>query len=190
MKEIEILVKLIDKKKKVLKVLSSFKYINEERIKDIYYFHPDLNILHPEKNGRFRDCFRTRVKGNRNLIAYKKDYFNKKDIWQYSEEHETSIGEFETISDILNALGFEILVEIDNTKYKYLHKKYEIVFEEVKGLGLFLEVEFKGNSHQSPKKIKKEIYNFISSLGLRFVELNFGKPELLYKKKMRIGSRF
>jgi len=188
MKEIEILVKLFDKKRKILKALTGFKYIKKERIKDTYYFHPNLNILLPEKNGRFRDCFRIRVKENRNLIAYKKDYFDKKDIWQYSEELETSIGDFETIFDILKALGFKILVEIDNTKYKYLHKKYELVLEEVKDLGLFLEVEFKGNSHQSPKKIKKEIYNFISTLGLKFIELNLGKPELLYKKKMRIKS--
>jgi len=188
MKEIEILVKLFDKKRKILKALTGFKYIKKERIKDTYYFHPNVDILLPEMNGRFRDCFRIRVKENRNLIAYKKDYFDKKDIWQYSEELETSIGDFETIFDILKALGFKILVEIDNTKYKYLHKKYELVLEEVKDLGLFLEVEFKGNSHQSPKKIKKEIYNFISTLGLKFIELNLGKPELLYKKKMRIKS--
>ncbi len=183
MREIEVLVKLFDGKKKVLKALRGFKREGANRILDIYYTHPKLTVLRPERSGRLRDCLRIRVKGDKCLIAYKKDYFNQKDMWLYSEEHETPIEGFKEISHILAALGFKVLIRVDNTKHKFMHGDYEIVLEEVKGLGLFLEVEYKKQSRASHKEIKNDICSFISSMGVRFEELNMGKPEMLLRKK-------
>lgn len=186
MQEIEILIKLLDNKSKILIALQKFKFLGSDRIKDIYFFHPKLDILKPEKEGRFRECLRLRIKKDKSLIAYKKDYFNFEDIWLYSEEHETNVEESAQAALILESLGFKKLVEVDNLKYKYIHNCYEIILEEVKGLGLFLEVEFKGKSKDSVKNIKDNIYRFIISLELKFVECNMGKPEMLYRKKMKL----
>lgn len=185
MREIEVLVKLFDKKKDVLNVLGRFRHSGKSRVLDSYYFHPKLNILRPEKNGRLRECLRLRAEDGKYFIAYKKDYFNSHDVWKYSDEHETVVDSFEAISRILKHLGFKVLVKVDNTKHKFVHGDYEIVVEEVKGLGLFLEAEYKGNSRTDPEKIKEHIREFITSLGLRSEEVNMGKPEMLYRKKKK-----
>ena len=53
-------------------------------------------------------------------------------------------------------LGFRELVRIDNMKYVFLDSDYEIVLEEVKGLGLFLEVE-KMHVDDDVLKVKENI---------------------------------
>lgn len=56
--------------------------------------------------------------------------------------------------------------------------------EEVEGLGIFLEVEYIGDSEAaSVDEIKKRIMQFIKGLNLKVGnELNSGKPELLLKR--------
>ena len=44
---------------------------------------------------------------------------------------------------ILDALGFTELVRIDNRKHTFTTDEYEVVLEDVKDLGVFLEVEAK-----------------------------------------------
>ena len=59
----------------------------------------------------------------------------------------------------------------------------EIVFETVKDLGYFLEVEYCTNEDVDVSYVKKEIQEFISSLGINVSsELNMGKPEMMIKK--------
>jgi adenylate cyclase class IV len=59
-----------------------------------------------------------------------------------------------------------------------------IEFESVKDLGLFLEVEFCTDDDVDVATVKKEIQQFIDSLGLAVSkELNAGKPELMLRKQ-------
>ena len=70
-------------------------------------------------------------------------------------------------------------MKIDLSKYN----DYEIVFETVKDLGYFIEVEYCTNQDIDIKAKKEEIENFINSLGLNVSEeLNIGKPEMMINK--------
>lgn len=72
----------------------------------------------------------------------------------------------------------EILVEVYEES-----EKYEIVFEDVKDLGYFLEVEYCSQDEDDVIKIKKDIQTFIDSLSLAVSkELNMGKLELFLRK--------
>lgn len=72
----------------------------------------------------------------------------------------------------------EILVEVYEES-----EKYEIVFEDVKDLGYFLEVEYCSQDEDDVIEIKKDIQTFIDSLSLAVSkELNMGKPELFLRK--------
>ena len=78
-------------------------------------------------------------------------------------------------------------MEINNIKHTYYTREYEIVLEEVKDLGLFLEVErLKVGDKEDIVFVKKEIFNFIKSLDIEIgEELDSGKPELMLNKQGR-----
>jgi predicted adenylyl cyclase CyaB len=183
MKEVETLVEVFSKKEDVLKKLQKFDFVGKKEVLDVYFFDPKRKNLKP-KNNKLTECFRIRKKDSKAYIAHKTDNFNKQGIWTYSDEEETEIKDFETMRTILTKLGFEELIIIDNFKHTFLTEKYEIVLEEVKNTGLFLEVErLKVNDDENIGKIKKEIFEFIKTLKIKTSEeLNMGKPELMLKK--------
>lgn len=183
MKEIEILVEVFSKKNDALKILNKFNFAGEKEILDIYFYDEKRDSLSPKK-GRLSECFRIRKKDEVNYITYKVDQFDKKGQWLYSEEEETEVKDFDIIMKIIYNLGLKSLVQIDNVKHTFFTKEYEIVLEEVKGLGLFLEVErLNVEDGEDIVEVKKEIFKFISSLGIEFgPELNMGKPELMLNK--------
>lgn len=187
MKEIEILVEVFEDKEKVLKSLSSFENLGEKKTLDVYYFDPMRKDLQPETDGRLMRSFRLREKDGKCSMAYKLDNFDNSGVWIYSDEFETSLGDMKSGEEIFKHLGLKELVRIDNTKHTFKTPEYEIVFEEVKDLGIFLEVEL---LHQvkddEVKSAKQRIQDFIDSLNLKTSkELNAGKPELMLRKSIK-----
>ena len=183
MKEVEILIKVKSEKNEVLAKLNNFNFAGKKEVLDIYFYDKKRDSLKPKK-GRLTECFRLRKKDETNYITYKVDKFDKSGKWLYSEEEETEIKDFNIAVKIISSLGLKPLVEIDNIKHTYYTKEYEIVLEEVKDLGLFLEVErLNVGDEENIAQIKKEIFSFINAMGIEFGdELNSGKPELMLNK--------
>lgn len=184
-KEIEVLIQVFSAKSEVESVLSRFKFLGTKETYDIYYFDPLRDDLKPQPNGHLRACFRLRQKQDSALLAYKVDYFNNKDVWQYSDEHETEVSDHQTAKKIIEHLGLKPLVEIKLKKHLYLDSDYEMAFEEVEGFGLFMEVELlKAPDDANVAEERKKIWEFIDKLGLKIgPELNVGKPEFILKQK-------
>lgn len=87
------------------------------------------------------------------------------------------------MKQIFERLGLVKFIEINNEKETYTFKNYEIVVENVKDLGLFMEVEYCTNEDVDVNEIKKQIQLFIDELDLKVSkELNMGKPEMYMKK--------
>lgn len=190
MKEVEILVKVNNNKQIVLNKLKNFNFAGKKKVLDIYFYDEKRDSL-KAKEGRLTECFRLRKKQKINYLTYKVDKFDKNGKWLYSEEEETEIKDFDIAIKIISNLGLKPLAEIDNIKYTYYTKEYEIVLEEVKNLGLFLEVErLKVEDKENIVDVKKEIFNFIQSLDIKVgEELNSGKPELMLKQKVRKNQK-
>jgi len=184
MKEVEILVKVTSDKDEALEKLSKFNFAGKREILDVYFYDKKRKSLKP-KNNRLIECFRLRKKDKKNYITYKVDKFDNLGKWMYSEEEETEIKDFDTAIKIVSLLGLTPLVEINNIKYTYYTKEYEIVLEDVKNLGLFLEVEkLKVGDKEDVTVVKRKIFNFIKSLDIKIGdELNSGKPELMLNKQ-------
>ncbi len=125
-----------------------------------------------------------RQKDDQIFLTYKIDHF-RDDEWRYSDEHETSIGDFQVAQDILHALGLKKLVEVDMKKSIFCSADFEVVLEEVKGLGRFIEIESRRSVQEKDvEKEKTRIRQFLRSLDIRVgQELNAGKPELLLRKQ-------
>lgn len=184
MKEIEILIETKDSKENILNVLGKYEQRGVHKTLDIYYYDPLREDLQPEDDLRLRRSFRLRQKGDKLSLAYKVDNFNEDDEWIYSDEHEVQVDSFEEMEKILNHLGFKELVRIDNEKHIFITNDYEVVFEDVKDLGYFLEVERIGEVKDNEVHVEKErIRSFIKDLNIELgKELNAGKPELMLRK--------
>lgn len=188
MKEIEILYELNETKDNILNILSQFDFKGQKQTLDIYFYDPLRPDLKLDKDDRLNRCFRLRKKEDDFYLTYKLDFFDDTNVWLYSDEHEVRVESFEIMEKIIEHLGLKELVRVDNTKYIYITDKYEIVVEEVKDLGFFLEVEFIDKDIIGEvEDLKREIRDFVEALGIKVVqEMNSGKPELLLKKLREI----
>ncbi len=183
MKEIEILIEVKSSKEEAMKALEQFQFEGIKKTLDIYFYDPLRTDLQSSSKGRLNACFRLRQKDGKNTIAYKVDHFEGEE-WSHSDEYETEVKDFDTAIQIVEKLGLQELVRIDNEKHAYTTDEYEIVFEYVKDLGFFLEVE---KLAQVPDdkvlETKEKIREFIKSLSVDFgQEQNAGKPELMLRK--------
>jgi len=187
MKEIEILVKVNNTIQESLGVLEKFKFLGKKQTLDIYYYDEFRDNLKLKDDKFPVEWFRVRQKGDSNFITYKKDNFEN-DKWIYSDEYETEVKDFDMIKIIVDNLGLRELVKINNVKYLYEFENYEIVLEEVEGLGLFLEVEIMNlEDDVNILDVKEKIYDFMKDLNLDISEeLNQGKPEMMLEKRLNI----
>lgn len=182
MKEIEILVEVYDDINILKEKFKEFQYIGLKKTVDEYYYDPKRELLKPDKNNQLSHCLRLREKNNEYSITYKDDVFED-GKWLYSNEYETKVESLEMTKSIFDKLGLIKFIEINNEKETYIFNDYEIVIENVKDLGLFMEVEYCTNENIDVKEIKKEIQNFINSLNINVSEeLNMGKPEMYIRK--------
>lgn len=183
MKEIEILIKVKSSKEEALKALEVFHFEGIKKTLDIYFYDALRQDLKADEKGRLNACFRLRQKDGKNTIAYKVDHFEGEE-WSHSDEYETEFNDFETMMQIVDKLGLKEFVRIDNEKHTFLTDEYEIVLEDVKGLGLFMEIEKLSEvTDDKVSETKEEIREFIKSLAINFgQEQNAGKPELMMRK--------
>ena len=185
MKEIEILVKVLESKKSALKKLSKFKIDHVAKIVDKYYIHPKIRELIPTKTKSATSMLRVRTKNNKSFVTYKKGFFSKKQ-WLYSDEYETEIKDPKIMMQIFEKLSFKPIIIVDNTRTVYYYKNYEICLEEVKNLGLFLEIECTAPGTKNPLIVRKEIFKLIEFIGIKVSdEVQAGKAELLWRKKFK-----
>ena len=184
MREIEILCELKTDFAAAQNILKAFEFKGAKQTVDYYYFDPLRQNLKLNANNKLMECCRIREKAGKYSVAYKVDKYDG-DTWLYSDEHETEFQNLEALQKTFECLGLTPLVTSNNTKYVYQSMLYEIVLEDVKDLGYFLEVEYSGDDEaSSATDIKNALREFITKLGLDIgPELNSGKPELLLLKK-------
>lgn len=181
MKEIEILVEVYDTIDNIKQSLKNFEHIGLNKVIDTYYYDPLRDTLKPNNN-ELNHCLRLRQKNNKYSITYKDDVFDG-NKWLYSNEYETDIDNIDTLKIIFNRMGLKKLLIIDNEKDTYKHGDYEIVVENVKDLGVFMEVEYCTDAEVDILEIKRQIQEFIDKLNINVSqELNIGKPEMYIRK--------
>lgn len=184
MKEIEVLIDFSDNLDKVLKILSNYQYVGCKELVDIYYVDKLRNNLKPEDDLRIKELFRIRKSGNGCYLTYKKNHFDGK-RWLYSDEYETFCENFDVACKIVSMLGLEELIVVKNKRRTYKSGEYEIVLDDIKDYGLFIEVEKLTSSDVDVKKVKEEIRKFIKTLNLSDVhEFNVGKNQIMLAKKL------
>ncbi|MFH1072827.1 MAG: class IV adenylate cyclase [Nanoarchaeota archaeon] len=187
MKEIEILVGVLDSREKALAALKKFTFHGMKTVKDVYFSHPENKRMQATGRSFPKEWLRIRTAEGKHYVAHKVDHFTQKHTWLYSDEFETEIMDVIAMQKILASLGYKRLVEIQNRKHVFLTKKYELVLEEVKDLGLFLEVEqINAKPREDVIRVRADIWKFVRALNINVSpELHVGKPELMLKKQKK-----
>jgi len=182
-REIEISFMVEEPKEHALRKLHGFVNKGTQRITDIYLRHPQLKQFEPKHGYDISESFRLRKKNGKAFVTWKRNHMDGK-TWQYADEEETEVASFDDMFKLLTSLGFEELVRVENERHVFTNDAYEIVLDDVEGLGLLLEVESKDPGERKSTDVMDEIRAFVNSTGLLVGdELHFGKPELLLKKR-------
>lgn len=134
------------------------------------------------------EWLRLRDEGGKCSINYKKFHFDKDGKSYHRDEYEIKIEDLPGLRKILDALDFKSIVGVDKLRKTWAYKNYEIAVDTVKGLGDFVEVEYKGKEENvDSKKISEEMIGLLKNLGCGKIQINrVGYPfQLLFPDEVK-----
>lgn len=159
------------------KLIKSIKQIDE-------YFVPCHRNFFTQKPHPV-EWLRIRTNPDRVIFEYDKSINKKADGDQErADEYETEILQPEEFRKILGFLDFKKVITVNKNREYWDCGNFEVVLDDVAGLGLFLEVEAK-EGFKDTIKAKDECISFAKKLGIENVENNHikkGYPVLLLEK--------
>ncbi len=123
--------------------------------RDIYYSHPCRDFAETD------EAFRIRTENGRNILTYKGPKLGRKTKSRI--EKETVFDDLDSMTGIVESLGFGRVEEVIKTRTVYRIRDIEICLDLVEGLGTFVELEKKGNDRESGEK---ELAAIAAGLGL------------------------
>lgn len=144
------------------------EFVESRSESDIYFNHPSRDFAETD------EAFRIRRVNNDCKITYKGPKVSRNTKARI--EHETTVGDFESIRSIISSLGFIESGVIEKERKIFVLGEAEISIDDVKGLGVFVEIERIG---ELKEEIEKELFEIASKLGLvrferrSYLELKF-----------------
>lgn len=157
--EIEIQVR-VENIKALLKFLrSKAKLVGVTRQVDQYFtpFHRNFVSKRPVK-----EWLRVRDAKGKSSVTYKNWHYDKLGKSDYCDEYETVVENVDTLRKIFSSLDIKPVATVDKKRQIWLYSDYEIAIDEVKGLGSYIELEYKGSKAKvSPKKTADEMVKFL-----------------------------
>lgn len=124
---------------------------------DIYFNAPDRDINETNEYIRLRFA----KDNSEGIFAYHKNISDG-----INEEKEVPIGNVEVFIDILQVLGFKRLGTIDKDRITYDLDGFNVVLDDVKGIGKFVEIETLCDDEKEVETKKQECISFMNKLGL------------------------
>jgi adenylate cyclase class 2 len=177
--EIEIKVK-IEKPESLLSFL-------RERAKATGSSHQKDEYITP-KHRSFLDVrpvtewLRLRETDGKSSITYKNFHYEADGkTANFCDEYETEVENIEALRKIFLATDFQLLVIVDKERQTWRYEEYEIAIDEVKNLGSFVEIEYKGtNANVDPTEVTSRMIDFLKEKNVGAIDrVHFGYPFLL-----------
>ena len=137
------------------KVLNRFNSTNSEKLEQIdTYYIPKFKDFNDE-------WLRIRNENGKNILSYKKRLEDN-----YRQEIETIIDNYNNLHLILTNLGFQVKGIVTKNRIEILYKdKYEFSFDNVKNIGLFIEIEVKKIEYSVIEEINN-LYKILNDFSL------------------------
>ena len=180
MKSIEIEIQVqVEKIKPLEKFLKdNAKFVGEFHQIDEYFTPAHRNFIAQKPTDEW---LRLRNANGKFYINYKNWHHGKDGKTNHCDEHETEVKEIDKMQYIFEAIDIKPLIIVDKTRLIYNHKKYEIALDKIKGLGNFVEIEYKGKAMgEDAARIAGEMVDFLKSLKLGKITRNYnGYPFMM-----------
>lgn len=190
MKEIEITVKVFDSVEKTKDILArqGLKIIDTYSTKDIY-LSQDTNLSQSiESVLNISVILRQIVTPSKVIkkIVHKNKVYDG-DTLLYEDKINLKCEDLENAKLLFEALDFKELVIVQYDSFVYQKQGLELSFQNVKDLGLLLEIESDKKNLESEEDVmheKRRLYNLAKSLSLNIGdELNIKKAKALIEKR-------
>jgi adenylate cyclase, class 2 len=182
--EIEIQVRVSNKDALEAFLQKEATVIGTDYQKDEYFMpaHRDFTTVKP-----IVEWLRLR-ESNGYSITYKKWHHDTDGSSRYCDEYETKFDSIESIRKIFAAIDMRPLITIEKTRRTWQYKDYEVAIDDVAGLGVFVEVEYKGHDPKpDPRAITDAMIAWLKKSGCGTIEINYvGYPfMMLYPDEVR-----
>ena len=177
MKDIEIEIQARIERSSILRdfLEKEAKFVSENHQIDQYFTPAHENFVSVKP---IEEWVRIRDENSVYTINYKKWHYEN-GIGQYADEYETEVKDKDAANKIFTAIDMKPLIVVDKTRRKYMYQDYEVAFDEVVGLGSFVEIEYKGENGEDHKKITQDMISFLKTHDCGKVELNNGGYPML-----------
>lgn len=145
-------------------------FVGEFWQEDVYYTpaHRDFAGVRP-----INEWLRLRKSNEEQSITYKHWKKGKYGRTNHCDEFETEVGEGESIKKIFKALDFTELVRVDKERRIWNFQDYEVSLDKVKGLGSFVEIEYRGKGNAvDTQQIAREMLEFLRGVDCGKIEQN------------------
>ena len=106
---------------------------------DSYYNAPDRDFRRTDEALRLRSCTQLPDGPSETLLTYKGPKLDQ--VSSARKEYETSVGDGAVARQLVEALGYTRVLEVDKTRREYTREGVTLCLDEVAGLGRFLELE-------------------------------------------------
>lgn len=177
--------------------LASFEKLHQKHDVDIYLDNPQALLYQKGIFIRIRNGKKLDIKFNRATLE-NPDLA----IQDYCEEHSFALPlqekDLNTLNELLVSLNLKSLAiadlehlkaangfgehyRVDKLRTSYKHNSFTICIDEVKDLGIFLEIELMASSIEDLASIKQEMQHLIRELDLAALKTGYGT--LLLRKK-------
>lgn len=182
--EIEIKIKLSE--------IKEFNFVKEQ-INKIAEFKSEIQqvdeYFSPKHNDFLKEEFpyewlSIRTRNSKSILNYKHFFPERAEKHEYCNEYELTISNSEILTQIFKSLGIISRVVVEKKRQTYLYKdEFEIVLDDVKDLGYFIEIEALkdlGGIEQT----RKSLNELVLSLNLNPQNIDYrGYPFQLLNKK-------
>lgn len=190
MKEIEITVKVFDSVEKTKDILArqGLKIVDTYSTKDIY-LSQDTNLSQSIESVLNKSVILRQIitpsKVIKKIVHKNKVYDG--DTLLYEDKINLKCEDLENAKLLFEALDFKELVIVQYDSFVYQKESLELSFQNVKDLGLLLEIESDKKKLESEEDVmqeKRRLYNLAKSLSLNIGdELNIKKAKALIEKR-------
>ena len=192
MKEIEITVKVFDSVEKTKDILArqGLKIVDTYSTKDIY-LSQDINLSQSIESVLNKSVILRQIvtpsKVIKKIVHKNKVYDG--DTLLYEDKINLKCEDLENAKLLFEALDFKELVIVQYDSFVYQKEGLELSFQNVKDLGLLLEIESDKKKLESEEDVmqeKRRLYNLAKSLSLNIGdELNIKKAKALIEKRKK-----
>jgi predicted adenylyl cyclase CyaB len=168
------------------------EYINSSSHKEYYLSNPKDPFLFENKDGLkdARSYMRVRFSDKGDSVCLKKFHDDplRPGVYSHCDEYETGVEDGKELLDLFMELGYTDVTKVEKKRDKYNTKDFEIVIDEVKNLGQFVEVEL-NEEVEDTEKGRMKIYEFLRMVGIvKFKVMTRGYVSMLWNPDKDFGE--